>query len=112
MADTPGTDIPGTCHLVDCPGKGTVDEHVRKPIGCPDDFAPYGAGLVLTTVFEGVAVPRTMLVRVDSFLSALLAGRVVSHAALQPAHLDEARILAEAFRRYAATPELHQAVAR
>lgn len=96
-------DAPGTCHLVDCPGKGTVDEHARKPIGCPDDFAPYTDPGTVTVVFEGIAVPRSMIVRVDSFLSALLAGRVVSHATMQPAHLEEARILADAFRRYAAT---------
>lgn len=34
-------DAPGTCHLVGCPTKGTVDEHARQPIGCPDTFAPY-----------------------------------------------------------------------
>lgn len=40
-------DAPGTCHLVGCGGKGTVDEHARKPIGAPDDFTAYQRGTCL-----------------------------------------------------------------
>lgn len=48
------TDRPGTCHLVGCPGKGTVDEHRRpKPIGAPDDFTAYRRGTCL-------GFPRTL----------------------------------------------------
>lgn len=42
--DPASVDPPGTCHLVGCEGKGTIDEHARKPIGCPDTFAPYDTG--------------------------------------------------------------------
>lgn len=34
-------DLPGTCHLVGCPNKGTVDEHVQSQ---PTEHALIGAG--------------------------------------------------------------------
>ncbi|MCU1591567.1 MAG: hypothetical protein JWP11_2823 [Frankiales bacterium] len=82
----------GTCHQVGCPGWG---QHPRHGIGTPDTFEPYaqvsngpGQTLVLTS----------LLVRVDSLLSALVRGRVAPTSQIPAADLEEARILSEALR--------------
>lgn len=56
------TDAPGTCHLVGCPGKGTIDEHVRKPIGCPDDFTAYQRDSCLGFP-RALGIPRNGLIQ-------------------------------------------------
>ena len=48
-----------------------------------------------------VAVPTSLLVRAESLLQALACGRIVATVSVQPSMLDEARELAEAFRRAA-----------
>lgn len=73
------------------------DDQPTGGLGCPDTFEPYEqhGG---TPVLGHVLISTSMLVRADSLLSAFLAGRVVSLTTVMPPVLEEARILAAAFR--------------
>lgn len=88
-------DAKGTCHLLGCPTKGTFDEHVRKPIGCPDDFTSYDTAPVPA---GGVVISRQLLIRADSLLSALVHGRVAPSRLISDCDREEAQILSAAFR--------------
>ena len=86
-------DLEGTCHLVGCDGKGV---HPPHGIGTPDTFAPYDEPVARPA---SVVVARSLLVRADSLLSALVRGRVAPRHSMSPADIEEAEILQQAFRK-------------
>lgn len=105
-------DPPGTCHAVGCAGKGKHPPHppgtggtlrvaplvrvTRADIGAPEpgstayDHPQLPAG-------RRVIADRSMLVRCDSLLSALLHGRVAGP--IRPDDREEATILSGYLRR-------------